>query len=271
MNAFSFATFSFGRVGAMCLRHFYVLKGSWPRLIEMAYWPTMQMIIWGFFSTFLYRNSTWLASAFGVLLAAVMLWDVLFRGQLGFSLSFLEELWSRNLANLYCSPLTPVEHVASLLVMALIRALIGVLPATVLAIPFYHFSIFSLGPPLAAFFFCLILMGCSMGMIVTAMIMRFGLAAENLAWFIVFLLAPVSAVYYPVSILPHWLQVVAGCLPSSYVFEGMRAVMFDHVFRWDLFAWSVGLNVVYLALGLGIYLWSFARARQLGLLLQVGE
>jgi ABC-2 type transport system permease protein len=108
-------------------------------------------------------------------------------------------------------------------------------------------------------------------MIVTAMIMRFGLAAENLAWFIVFLLAPVSAVYYPVSILPHWLQVIAGFLPSSYVFEGMRAVMFDHVFRWDLFAASVGLNIVYLALGLGIYLWSFARARQLGLLLQVGE
>jgi ABC-2 type transport system permease protein len=265
------SAFSFGRVGAMCLRHFYVLKGSWPRLIEMAYWPTMQMIIWGFFSTFLYRNSTWLASAFGVLLAAVMLWDVLFRGQLGFSLSFLEELWSRNLANLYCSPLTPVEHVVSLLTMALIRALIGVVPATVLAIPFYHFSIYSLGPPLAAFFFCLILMGCSMGMVVTAMIMRFGLAAENLAWFIVFLLAPVSAVYYPVSILPHWLQVIAGCLPSSYVFEGMRAVMFDHVFRWDLFAWSVALNVVYLGLGLGVYLWSFSRARQLGLLLQVGE
>ena len=265
------AWFSFGRVAAMCLRHFYVLKGSWPRLIEMAYWPTMQMIIWGFFSTFLYRNSTWIASAFGVLLAAVMLWDVLFRGQLGFSLSFLEELWSRNLANLYCSPLTPVEHVVSLLTMALVRALIGVLPAMVLAIPFYHFSIFSLGPPLGAFFFCLLLMGCSMGMVVTAMILRFGLAAENLAWFIVFLLAPVSAVYYPVSILPSWLQAIAWSLPSTYVFEGMRAIMFDHAFRWDLFLGSLALNAVFLVIGLATYLWSFARARQLGLLLQVGE
>jgi len=265
------AWFSFGRVAAMCLRHFYVLKGSWPRLIEMAYWPTMQMIIWGFFSTFLYRNSTWIASAFGVLLAAVMLWDVLFRGQLGFSLSFLEELWSRNLANLYCSPLTPVEHVVSLLAMALIRALIGVLPAMVLAIPFYHFSIFSLGPPLGAFFFCLLLMGCSMGMVVTAMILRFGLAAENLAWFIVFLLAPVSAVYYPVSILPSWLQAIAWSLPSTYVFEGMRAIMFDHAFRWDLFLGSLALNAVFLVIGLATYLWSFSRARQLGLLLQVGE
>jgi ABC-2 type transport system permease protein len=263
--------FSFGRIAAMCVRHFYVLKGSWPRLIEMAYWPTMQMIIWGFFSTFLYRNGSWLAGAFGVLLAAVMLWDVLFRGQLGFSLSFLEELWSRNLANLYCSPLTPIEHMVSLFVMALARSLIGVLPATILAIPFYHFSIFSLGPPLAGFFFCLLLMGCSMGLVVTAMILRFGLAAENLAWFIVFLLAPVSAVYYPVTVLPGWLQVVSWSLPSTYVFEGMRAVMFQHVFRWDLFLPALGLNFVFMAIGLGIYLWSFARARALGLLLQVGE
>jgi ABC-2 type transport system permease protein len=264
-------SFSVGRVGAMCLRHFYVLRGSWPRLVEMAYWPTMQMIIWGFFSTFLYQNSSWLAGAFGVLIAAVMLWDVLFRGQLGFSLSFLEEMWSRNLANLYCSPLTPVEHVTSLFVMALVRALIGVLPAMLLAIPFYHFSIFGLGLPLAGFFFCLLLMGCSMGMVVTAMIMRFGLAAENLAWFIVFLLAPVSAVYYPVTILPGWLQVIAHLLPSSYVFEGMRAMMFQHVFRWDLMLASLGLNLAYLLVGLAIYLWSFGRARSLGLLLRTGE
>src|ERR1700753_2300146 len=115
------------------------------------------------------------------------------------------------------------------------------------------------------------LMGCSMGISVTRMILRFGLAAENLAWFIVFLLAPVSAVYYPVTVLPGWLQVIAWSLPSTYVFEGMRSVMFQHVFRWDLFLPSIGLNILFMAIGLGIYLWSFARARALGLLLQVGE
>ncbi len=140
--------FSFGRVGAcacgtsMCC----AVPAASGRDGLLA---TMQMIIWGFFSTFLYQNSTWLAGAFGVLLAAVMLWDVLFRGQLGFSLSFLEELWARNLANLYCSPLTPSEHVVSLFIMALIRALIGVVPAMLLAIPFYHFSIFGLACPWA--------------------------------------------------------------------------------------------------------------------------
>lgn len=260
-----------GRINAMILRHFYVLRTSWPRLIEMAYWPTMQMIIWGFFSTFLYAHSSWLTNAFGVLISAVMLWDVLFRGQLGFSLSFLEELWSRNLANLFCSPLRPIEHVAALIVMAFVRALIGVLPAMLLAIPFYGFSIFSLGIPLAAFFFNLLIMGCGLGLIVSAMILRFGLAAENLAWFLVFLLAPISCVYYPVTTLPGWLQAISWSLPSTYVFEGMRNILFNHEFRWDYFFASVGLNGLLMAIGLGIYLYAFALARRKGLLLQVGE
>jgi ABC-2 type transport system permease protein len=103
------------------------------------------------------------------------------------------------------------------------------------------------------------------------MILRFGLAAENLAWFLVFMLAPISCVYYPVEILPSWLRVVSWSLPSTYVFEGMRAVLFDHVFRWDYFGASVGLNALLMAVGLGIYLYAFALARKRGLLLQVGE
>jgi len=263
--------FSIARVGAICLRHFYVLRRSWSRLVEMAYWPTMSMVIWGFLSQFLATNSSWVASAFGVILAAVMLWDVLFRGQLGFSLSFIEELWSRNLANLYCSPLTPLEHVLALVVMAFLRAIVGVLPAMLLAIPFYDYSIFSLGLPLLAFFLNLLIMGCGLGLVVTAFILRFGLAAENLAWFLVFLLAPFSAVYYPVTVLPPWAQSIAWFLPSTHVFEGMRWILFEHAFRWDHFLWAAGLNACFIPIGVGAYLFSFSSARRLGLLLQVGE
>jgi ABC-2 type transport system permease protein len=262
---------SFARIAAMCLRHFYVMRRSWPRLVEMAYWPTMQMVIWGFLSQFLATNSSYVANAFGVLLAGVMLWDVLFRGQLGFSLSFLEEFWSRNLANLYCSPLTPLEHILALIVMDFVRAAIGVLPAMLLAIPFYDFSIFGLGIPLLAFFFNLLMMGCALGLLVTAMILRFGLAAENMAWFLVFLLAPFSCVYYPVTVLPAWAQVVAWALPSTHVFEGMREVLFNGDFSWGHFAAATGLNALLALFGIGVYLFSFSRARRLGLLLQVGE
>ena len=264
-------TFSFTRVGAMCQRHFYVLRRSWPRLVEMAYWPTMQMVIWGFLSQFLATNSSYIAGAFGVLISGVMLWDVLFRGQLGFSLSFIEELWSRNLANLYCSPLTPLEHIVALVAMSFVRAVIGVVPAMLLAIPFYDFSIFTLGVPLLAFFFNLLFMGCALGLMVTAMILRYGLAAENMAWFLVFFLAPFSCAYYPVTALPGWAQIFAQMLPSTHVFEGMRAVLFHGTFLWGHFFLATGLNALLCLVGIGAYLASFTRARRMGLLLQVGE
>jgi ABC-2 type transport system permease protein len=262
---------SLARIGAMVLRHLYVLRGSWPRLFELAYWPTMQMIIWGFITVFLYTNSSWVARAFGVLLSGVMLWDVLFRGQLGFTLSFMEEMWSRNLANLFVSPLRPVEHVLSLVVMSLIRTLIGVLPASLLAIPLYHFSIFSLGLPLVGFFANLLVMSWAMGLPITALILRFGQGAENLAWFLIFLLAPVSAVYYPVHTLPGWLRPVSWSLPSTYVFEGMRSLLVEKQFRGDLLLEAAGLNLIYIAIGVALYMAVFNRARHHGLLMQQGE
>jgi ABC-2 type transport system permease protein len=263
--------FSAGRIAAMLLRYLYLLRSSWPRTLELLYWPTLQMLIWGFMSQFLYTHSNYVFRAFGVLLAAVMLWDVLFRGQLGLSISFLEEMWARNLGHLFVTPLRPSEWVASLLAMSLVRVLIGVLPAAFLAILFYHYSIFSLGPPLVLFFAVLLAMGWSLGLAICGLILRQGMGAESLAWLAVFTLSPLSAVYYPVSILPSWLQHLAWALPSTYVFEGMRAKLFDGVFRADYLATAAGLDLVWLALGAAAFFWAFRDARRRGALLQMGE
>lgn len=260
-----------GRIGAMVLRHLYLLRGSWPRVLELAYWPVMQMILWGFMSQFFMTNSSWVAQAAGVLIAAVILWDVLFRSQLGISFSFLEEMWSRNLGHIFVSPLRPTEFMASLLVMSLVRTLIGVVPAAVLAILLYDYSIFSLGLPLLAFFVNLLVMGWALGIAITGLVMRLGMGAESLAWVTVFAFAPVSAVYYPIAVLPGWLQPLAFVLPSSHVFEGMRAVMFENRFDWGHFGWAAGLNAVYLVLAGIAFLLAFESARSRGKLLQVGE
>ncbi|WP_420403077.1 ABC transporter permease [Nisaea sp.] len=263
--------FSTGRIQAMALRYIYLLRSSWPRLIEMAYWPTMQMILWGFVTQFFIGESSWIAGAAGVLLAGVLLWDILFRGQMGFAICFLEEMWSRNLGHLFVSPLRPHEFVVALMAMSLVRTLIGALPPALLAIVFYQFSIFSLGLPLVAFMSCLFFMGWGIGLLVIGIILRFGLGAESLAWVLVFAFAPISAVYYPVEIMPDWLQLVAWCTPSAYVFEGMRAVLFDGDFRLDLLAGAMAMNVVYFAIGAGIFWLAYRSARREGRLLQVGE
>lgn len=263
--------FSPRRVGAMVLRYWYLLRGSWPRFLELAYWPTMQMILWGYINQFMASSSAWVAQGAGVLVSAVLLWDVLFRGQLGVSVSFLEEMWSRNLGHLFVSPLRPVEWVTALFVMSLVRTVIGVVPAALLAIPLFGYSVFSLGLPLAAFFANLMLFGWALGLLTVALILRYGMGAEGLAWILVFMLAPVSAVYYPVAVLPDWLQWVALALPSAHVFEGMRGVLFDGVVRWDHLGWALLLNGVCMAACAGAFLYSFRRARVRGALLQTGE
>jgi ABC-2 type transport system permease protein len=263
--------FSWRRLGAMVLRYVLLFRSSWPRIFELMYWPTIQMILWGFISKFLLTHSSWVAQAAGVLIAAVLLWDVLFRGQLGFSICFLEEMWSRNLGHLFVSPLRPYEFVAALMAMSLIRTLIGIVPAALLAIPFYHYSIFELGLPLVAFFANLLVMGWVIALAVSSLILRFGLGAESLAWLAIFLMAPVSAIYYPVSVLPDWLQPVSWALPSAHVFEGMRAILFEHVVRYDLMLNAALLNGLYIALGVAVFLFTFHVARRRGLLLQMGE
>ena len=265
------SAFSLRRIAAMVLRYVYLMRRSWPRLIELMYWPTVQMILWGLITKFLLSQSSWLAQATGVLITAVLLWEVLFRGQLGVSLAFFEEIYSRNLAQLFVSPLRPYELVCALLTVSLIRTLIGVGGAALLAIPLYHFSIFELGLPLLAFFVNLLVMAWAIGLLVASLVMRYGLGAESMAWVAIFAVQPISGIFYPIEVLPEWLQPVAYLLPSSHVFEGMRALLFDGVFSTPLLLNALGPNIVWLVVGCLVFLYTFQQARQRGYLLQMGE
>lgn len=259
------------RIAAMVLRYWYLLRGSPPRIVELIYWPTVQMVLWGFINQFMATNSGWVAQGAGLLISAVLLWDVLFRGQLGVSISFLEEMWSRNLGQLFVSPLRPAEWIVALFTMSLIRTTIGVVPASLFAIWFFDHSIYDLGLPLIAFFANLIFLSWALGLMIISMILRYGMGAEGLAWVVVFLIAPVSAVYYPVSALPEWLQWVALAMPPAHVYEGMRALIFDGVLRWDHLGWAALLNIVVMLIGIVIFRSAFRAARRRGSLLQTGE
>ena len=263
--------FSLNRVGAMVRRYWYLLRSSWPRLLDLIYWPAVQMLMWGFLQLYISQNAGFFARAGGTFIGAVLLWDILFRGQLGFSLSFLEEMWSRNLANLMISPLRPVEFVIALIVMSLVRLAISTVPVALLAIAFFGFNLFGLGLALAAFFVNLLLTSWAIGIFVSGLVLRNWLGAENLAWTIMFIFLPLTCVYYPVAVLPGWLQVVAWSLPPTYVFEGMRALVIDQVFRPDLMLQALGLNAVFFAAGATGFLALLKSARRNGSLMQAGE
>ena len=258
-------------VRGLVRRHYYLHKSSWPRVLDLVYWPVMNLFLWGFLAVYLERMGPRLPQVVPMLLGALLLWDVLFRSQLGVALSFLEEVWSRNLVNLFVSPITLFEFVSAQLIVAILRTAVAVGTMAVLAILLYHFNFFSLGLPLVGFFANLMIMGWSIGLFVSGLILRFGQGAENLAWAIIFLFQPISAVFYPVAALPGWLQPISWATPAANVFEGMREVIAHGRFDSGLFLRALWLNLIYLAAGAGAFLLMFRQARRDGLLLQIGE
>jgi ABC-2 type transport system permease protein len=263
--------FSVRRTAAMVLRYWYLLRSSFPRLIELIYWPAVQMLMWGFLQSYIAEQANMFAKAGGLLVGAVLLWDILFRGQLGFSVSFLEEMYARNLGNLLISPLRATEFVAALMILSIIRLAIGMVPVTLLAIWFFGFNLWALGFALAAFFANLMLTSWAVGIFVSGLVLRNGLGAETFAWSIMFLFLPLTCVYYPVATLPSWLQAVAWMLPPTYVFEGMRALVIDQTFRADLMIQALALNLVLFSAATCAFLALLASARRNGSLLQTGE
>lgn len=259
------------RIEALCRRQWYLLRGSGPRLLELMYWSTVQMLLWGFMQQFLAGQTGYFAQAFGLLLAAILLWDVFFRSQLGLSLSFMEELWARNLGPLLITPLRPWELVAALLVMSLLRTVIALTPAVLLASWIFDFALWELGWPLAVFLANLFAAGWAVGLVVAGLVLRHGLGAESLAWMICFAIAPLAGVYFPVATLPDWIEPLAWSLPTAASFEGLRALMVTGEVRGGLMLQAAGLNLAWLGLAVAYFLGRIEWARREGKLLGGGE
>lgn len=262
---------SLGRIWGQVLRYWFVMRSSWPRLAELIYWPLVQLLTWGFLQTYLATTTSIAGRAAGIFIGAVLLWDILVRGQLGFAVAFLEEVWSRNLGHLMMSPLRPWELVAALVIVSLVKLLIAMVPVVLLAYLLFGYNLLGLGFALAGFFANLVIASWSLGLISTGVVLRWGLGAENFAWLILFALLPLCCVYYPVAILPAWLQPVALALPPTYVFEGLRALVLEGRFDALLMLKALGLNAVYFAAGYAAFAYFLHSARVNGSLVQMGE
>jgi ABC-2 type transport system permease protein len=259
------------RIGGMVLRHWYVIRSSVPRTAELVFWPLVSMLMWGFLQTYLAQTTSLAAKAAGLFVGGILLWDILVRSQLGYAVAFLEEMWARNLGHLMMSPLRPAELVASLMVVSLIKLLVAMVPVTLLAYAFFGFNLLGLGFAFAAFFANLVITSWALGLISTGAVLRWGMAAESIAWLIVFMLLPIACVFYPVTTLPDWMQPLALALPPTYVFEGLRALVLEHTFRGDYMLRALILNLLYVTASYALFHALLQSARKNGSLVQMGE
>src|SRR3989344_3110439 len=256
----------FYRINALLIRHLYLYRRSLPRLMDVFYWPVMDILVWGFFSVYLEKTSMAGFNAVSVLLGAMIFWDLLGQSQKAVSVAFLEDIWEKNLINIFVAPVKVSEFLGATVLIGLVRiALVSVVLGG-LAFLFYHFNIFVLGFYLIPFVANILLFGWILGIFTTAIILRYGTQAQILAFGLIFIIQPFSAVFYPVSALPHALQIVALFLPSAHVFEGLRAVLLGHPFPAGPLILATLTNVLYLLLALFFFRAMFRRAKVKGLL-----
>ena len=259
------------RIAALLYRHLCLYKRSFPRVLEIIYWPFVDLVIWGFITLYLQQFKDALPNFVLFFLGALILWDVLFRAQQGITISFLEEIWARNLMNLFASPLKPSEFLAATMAMSVFKVTAVMIVMVLSALLFYSYNIFVIGLSLVPFVLNLIVAGWTIGVWTTSIIMRFGQEAEVWAWGMVFLFQPISCVFYPLEVLPRWLQPVAWANPATHIFEGMRAVLLQGTFPVMHVVWAIGLNLFYLAAMIAFFHYTFRICQERGLLVRVGE
>lgn len=261
---------NFRGILGIVLRYVLLYGRNYLRLFELFFWPLVHLVVWGFLTQYLRETqSSAVALPISFLLGGALLWDIQFRATQGVSISFLEDVWTRNLLNIFVAPIRTWEVVFGMCVVGLLRAAATFPVLVAIAYFSYQFNIFQLDLALIPFALNLLIFGWAMGMVANSLVLRWGQAAEGLSWAVPFLLQPISAIYYPVSILPGWLQGVALSLPCTHVFEGMRDVLSGNDAIGERLLWATGLNLVWLT-GAGLLMtWMLRIARERGLLVKV--
>lgn len=247
------------------LHYFYHWRHSLDRIGDSFYWPAMNLLIWGLMSVYIKNQSRNIPEIVLILLTGVIFWLVIWRSEHEISLNLLEEFWNKNLINIFASPMRIREWVVSVMALSIVKMLITLLFSAILAYVLYKYNIFMYGFSLIPFVVSLTLTGWFLGFFVSAIVIRFGQKIQTLAWTTPMLLAPFSAIYYPLSTLPDWAQTVGQLIPSTYIFEGMREIIFTGNVSYEKLFISFALNIIYLILSIWFFVFMFNQSRKLGL------
>jgi ABC-2 type transport system permease protein len=236
------------RVAAIVLRQVYLLRGSPVRLLPMVAWVAIDIVLWGFITRYLDQVSGPHLNFTASLLGAVLLWDFLSRVMQGTTTAFFEDVWSRNFLNIFATPLRISEYLAGLVTTGVGTSLLGLAAMLILATSVFGLSFAAYGAALIPFLLVLFITGIALGILGTAIVLRFGPASEWLIWPIPSLLSPFVGVFYPLATLPAWMQLVGKAMAPSYVFEGMRAIVAGKPTPWGQLSMGLGLSAAYLVL-----------------------
>ncbi len=256
---------SLQRIYGVFLRYLYAMKKGLMQLSDLFYWPLVDILLWGLTSIWVTTQDPETQNLPLFLMTGLIFWQVSWRGSVDISVSLLQELWQRNLVNLFSTPLKISEWITGILVISIFKLLLTLIFSIIVVYLLYALNVLSIGWAFIPFAGSLLIFGWTIGFLASSAIVYWGHRVEMFAWMIGGLFAPFSAVFYPVSVLPEWAQLISWCLPTTYIFEGMRSILETQEFPLNYFAISLGLNALFLSGAIILFKWTFEKSRQKGL------
>lgn len=251
-------------VQGVFFRYLYPLFRGSHFLADLFYWPLVDILLWGLTSLWLQKQQQ-VAHLPLILMTALIFWQITWRGSVDVSVNLLQEFWNRNLMNLFSTPLKISEWSLGILLLCLVKLCITISFGAIVVYLLYSLNVFTIGWAFLPFTVNLLIFGWTIGFLAASAIIYWGQQMEALAWMIAFFFAPFSAVFYPIDILPEWAQTIGWCLPTTYIFEGMRKILSHGVFSYAHFLFSLFLDLVYLVLSFLLFQRMFEKSRAKGL------
>jgi ABC-2 type transport system permease protein len=201
------------------------------------------------------QDATAGTKAAGYLLAGIVLWHVVYQSQIAQSTGFLEETWTRNLLNVMVTPIREVEYMAGVALFGMLKLVIGSGLTVIGALAFFSFDTTDLGLGLVPIGAVLLVVGWAISFLVVGLILRYGTGAEALAWGVMFVLMPLSGIFYPVDALPAVLQPIAKLLPTTHAFEALRTLVDGGGTDWN----AIGIAALSASIFTALALWYCTR------------
>ena len=252
------------RIQALFLRHLYPLRRDFDLMSDIAYWPLVDTILWGVTGQWL-SDTSGVTSIIATVLMGLIFWNVIWRAQSEVGRNLMDEIWNENLVNIFSTPLTVVEWLGSVVGLSLIKTMITLAVITPVIYFLYHVNALTLGLWLPVFFGLSVMTGWWIGLVSAGIVLRGGPKVQTVIWTLPGALLPFSAIYFPVDKLPHAMQTVSWMLPTTYVMESMRSVLFTGTLN-PSFLWkSLFLNILMLGLAGWFFVKSFAYSKKMGL------
>lgn len=253
------------RVLGVFYRYLYVMRKGLHHLSDLFYWPLVDILLWGLTSSWIQSQGTQVQNFPLILMTALIFWQISWRGSVDISVCLLQEFWQRNLVNFFSTPLKITEWIAGVLLLSICKLFFTIAFASLAIYVLYTLNVFTVGWAFLPFAAMLLIFGWSIGFLASSAIIYWGHGVEMFAWMVGGLFAPFSAVFYPVSVLPAWAQSICWCLPTTYIFEGMRIILHQGIFPTDYFVKSLGLNVLFLSSTIWLFQYMFEKSRKKGL------